>query len=350
MFLDGEILRFAALVGAVEVPERFRLSITLSGAAAADRVCARISGRRAIGFRTAETGEAVPVLVVSQGRAGSTAAMCALGAHPDILIRNRFPFETRMMQYFAGLAAMQLRPADLTDPELEALDGPKGPGPNPYYRPDPETVPWMARTAARQAIQHSVASTWSFYAHCAGIQGKADFRAVAEKAPPDPRRIGLVRMLFPDLRLVLLLRDPRDVLASIMAFNEKRGYAAFGREAARDDVDFARSFVKSVEQLAEFRRLAPEATILRYEDLIRTPNESLASVFRSLGLGFGEGLVGGAVAEMLKDRDGRVSGHRTTAMAADSIGRWKSDLQPDIQEIVRNAMRPALEALDYTVA
>lgn len=348
--VNGDVLYLAAVLGAVEVPERFRMSLTLSGAGAADRVCARIIGRRAAGFRSAAPGDAFPILLVSQGRAGSTATMRALGAHPDVLIRDRFPFETRMIQYYACLAAMQMRPADLSDPQLEALDGGRGPGPNPYFRPDPETLPWMAGPASQLAIGHSVAAAWSFYAHCAERQGRERFRAVAEKAPPDPKRVGLVRLLFPGLRLVLLLRDPRDVLASILAFNRKRGYPAFGREPVRDDVEFAESFAKSVGQLADFKRLVPEAVILRYEELIRTPKQALASVFRSLGSPLDDERLGLVMAEMLEDGDGFMARHRTTPIAADSIGRWEHDLQPEIKEICRHAMRPALEALEYAVS
>ena len=44
--------------------------------------------------------------------------------------------------------------------------------------------------------------------------------------------------LYPDARELILVRDPRDMLASILAFNRRRGFDAFGREDVGTDQEY----------------------------------------------------------------------------------------------------------------
>ena len=40
-----------------------------------------------------------------------------------------------------------------------------------------------------------------------------------------------MRQLYPRAREIFLVRDPRDTLASMLAFNARRGFVDFGRDS-----------------------------------------------------------------------------------------------------------------------
>ena len=94
-----------------------------------------------------------------------------------------------------------------------------------------------------------------------------------------------LRNLCPKAQEIVLVRDPRDVICSALAFNKKRGYVSFGREAVQTDEEYVRWFRGSVEALANLLDSPVRPVhLLRYEELIRSPREGLRALFGVLGL------------------------------------------------------------------
>ena len=345
---DGTRTRYHAVLGALDLPARFKIELVPLGDGLSAAPALTITGRRAVALREAEPGEPAPLLVAAQGRAGSTMLMRLLAGHPDIVARTEYPCETRLAQYEAHLARLQLTPADLLDPALERMEGADGPGPNPYFRPDPETVGWMAGAGARAALESAVRRACSFYRHVARVAGRSEkFGFFAEKTPPRLQRIDLMRAVFPRTRPVLLIRDPRDVLASILAFDAKRGFRAFGRENTRDDADFARRFARQTADLAQFRAQVPDAAVVHYEDLVRRPEASLTALWRTLGVAADRESVRAALRAAEVDPDGSFAEHRTARDAAASVGRWRRDLPAAVREVCAGEMAASLADLGY---
>ncbi len=48
----------------------------------------------------------------------------------------------------------------------------------------------------------------------------------------------MIREVYPRAQEVILVRDFRDMVASILAYNAKRGYTAFGREHVDNDEEY----------------------------------------------------------------------------------------------------------------
>ena len=312
-----------AIVSALDVPPAFRIDGGLVVAGTETRLVS-ITGRRTPGL-TPDAGGPAPVLLAALGRSGSTWAMRLLAAHPEVVVHRAYPFETRLLQYHVELAALQTRPADLEDPDLERLGGPGWIKANPYFRPDETRYAWLSDAGARLALAHAARSAQAFYAHVAEAQGDDPGTHVAEKAPPDPARLDRVRAVHPGSRVLALLRDPRDVVASVKAFDAKRGFDGFGRGDAGDDASFAGRIARGSEALARLARNRDDTVILRYEDLAAAPLAAMAAVLPGLGLSAGDPQRD-AIAAAVQADDALLSYHRTTISPAASVGRWRSDL------------------------
>jgi hypothetical protein len=136
------------------------------------------------------------------------------------------------------------------------------------------------------------------------------------------------------------------MLCSVIAFNHKRGYQAFGRADVGSDAEYVETAVaNSARRLLRRRReRGEEAHLVRYEDLIQEPAETLAGTMRYLGLDAGEE----AVAAVL-ERSGEESldEHRTTGKVSESIGRWKRDLSPELAQVCAEVLDPVLVEFGY---
>jgi hypothetical protein len=167
---------------------------------------------------------------------------------------------------------------------------------------------------------------------------EADVRYYAEK---HMNSWLLDRDELPPFRLLVMLRDPRDTYASLLAFREATK-AELGQREAADEADYFRRFIE--RQRDRLRWIAaleesPETTIVRYEELVR----DLAAVSGRLSAWLGVELDADSVL-----RDKRVGWvHRTADSAEESIGRWRSDLPKEVAETIGGQLRAELRALRF---
>ena len=138
----------------------------------------------------------------------------------------------------------------------------------------------------------------------------------------------LDRAELPPLRLLVLLRDPRDTYASLLAFREATK-AELGQRQAADEADYFRRFIE--RQRDRLRWIAGleesrDTTIVRYEDLVR----DLRGVSGRL-----EGWLGVELDPSRSCATRRVGWvHRTADSPEKSIGRWRSDVPPDVTDAI----------------
>jgi hypothetical protein len=180
-----------------------------------------------------------------------------------------------------------------------------------------------------------------------------------EKTPRHLFRIAEILEVFPDARLLVMVRDPRAVVAS---------YSAWSRSTMADDPDAAQANV-----IAERRRVAhsfhpvtaallwraawnaakdaretlgaARVRVQSFERLVAEPEEQLDSLARWLG---NAGRVGGAripVTNSSFDRNDPAAGPQRAA-----IDRWRSLLTPGEVRAVEQAARGALRAAGYEPA
>ncbi|HET9593720.1 MAG TPA: sulfotransferase domain-containing protein, partial [Solirubrobacterales bacterium] len=147
-------------------------------------------------------------------------------------------------------------------------------------------------------------------------------------------------------REVILVRDFRDMLCSVIAFNQKRGYQAFGRADVGSDAEYVETTVANSAKrlLRRMRERGGEAHLVRYEDLIQEPAETLAAMMGYLGLDAGDDSVAAVLARAEKES---LDEHRTTSKASESIGRWQRDLSPELAQVCAEVLDPVLTEFGY---
>jgi hypothetical protein len=140
----------------------------------------------------------------------------------------------------------------------------------------------------RKIIKPFVLAVLERYAHAA-----AEGQLVCEKTPSNIRYHALIHRLFPQARMIEVVRDPRAVVASWLA----AGKEDWGRWAKMSEVEIARRWVQAVEAGCSARKVFGEKFYtIQYEHLHAEPLKVIGDLANWLGIGLsGEQLF--AVAE-----------------------------------------------------
>jgi hypothetical protein len=146
---------------------------------------------------------------------------------------------------------------------------------------------------------------------------------------------------LPPLKLIALLRDPRDTYASIQAFEDKEPSTSFGvRYGWRGSdrlggiIDRQRRRLRWIARLLEAGRVP----VVRYEEL----TGDLPGVVRRME----EHLQVKLAPEALRGDELEA---RHGSSPADGSGRWRHELDPDTAERFTRELRPELQAVGLDV-
>ncbi len=278
---------------------------------------------------TDRTGDLLPVLGLRlmNGRVGSTLLMQLLATSPRIVFDREYPFgEYRYLSYCARVAHV-MGDDQGRDRVTPFFFSSTAAGP----------IPWEPRSLDRAALApRALRALWSVCSD--GFRTRdPDATLYAEKLAVDPATITDAGI---PLRIVDLVRDPRDVLASIRAFTA-RGIDGFDRTPETDEARYLEDFVTLTR--ARLTALAAptgcEQRVLRYEDVAT----DLHATATAVGAWLGEPL---AADRVLAVRSAYAH-HVTTDSVAASIGRWRRDLAPGEADRIWSGLADLLEPLGY---
>ncbi len=279
-----------------------------------------------------DTRTVTPVVVrMLEGRVGSTLVMQLLGTSEEICFDRSYPYEHSYLTYLARLAAQ-------LDQDVSSRHG-MG---EIVYSEDPNLppLPFPPEIVERHDLaREALSGLWSAFSRALFARGGA--RLYAEKFWGDVARL---RAAGIDPYVVDLVRDPRDVVASVRAFNTKTGVPRFGRERAGDDAARLVTLVAGMAfRLRELTSATGERRILvRYEDLVQDLGSSSAAIGDVLGVDLDPRAVVAAESEM--------SRHITAPSVAASVGRWRSDLAEHEVAAIERRLGRAMESLGYELA
>ena len=266
-----------------------------------------------------------------EGRTGSTLVMQLLGTSPDITFDRRYPAEYRFLSYFVRLAEQMTEPFD------EA----RHPGVTPFFFGEQATwgpIPFRSDVVdiaeLRGPLLRSMWATWSEEVR----RAQSDVRFYAEKlaVPIEP----IVRAGI-DLRVIDLIRDPRDVLASIRAFTSA-GNDGFERDRHSSETAYVDAFIASLTSQLEWMRDTPAGVnriTIRYEDLVADLPRTADRIAEWLGLPF-------AVDAVVRQRES-YRHHMTAPSVEESVGRYTRDLLPGEAVRIGDALAPLLDPYGY---
>lgn len=117
---------------------------------------------------------------------------------------------------------------------------------------------------------------------------KPGARLVGDKTPANAKIVDDLAVLFPGMKFIMVLRDPRDVAASRLGQARRTGFA----EADDRSSEVYRKIVRGagwdwrvmLERAQAFARRCPDQiSTVRYEDLVRRPADELLRLFEFLG-------------------------------------------------------------------
>jgi hypothetical protein len=314
---------------------------------------ATVRGRRSA-LRSRFEPRLEPLVVTTLGRTGSTILMQLLEAHPEVIAYPPFEDEPKVASYWMEVLLALSEPAsyrrqltpgrDLNDAWWlgAQMPMPRARWPQPLHE-------WIGATAIETLAGFCQEQIETVYEQIASEFGVSDGRYLAEKywaTSPIPE---LMWELYQGARELFVVRDFRDMACSMKAFDEKRGFRAFGRQEASDDEHHI------VEQLAPrvsslykgWVRRAERAHLVRYEDLVADPRKTVAAMLAYLEIDSSPAVVE-TVARAMTETTPGMEAHRTTPDAQASIGRWQRELSPELQGLCQSAFGPALEAFGYS--
>lgn len=283
------------------------------------------------------TAPLTPLLLRTSGRSGSTLLMQLLATSERVLFERAYPFEHRYLCHAYQLARMVRLPfADdgTWNNEMLFHGFERRVGPLPYGE-----IGAFDRDAVADAAFERL---WEAYS--GGMRARAGLADdapawYAEKVPQPVAEAAVERL---GARNLFLLRDPRDEMASVKAFNAKRGYAAFNWQPEDDDLSYARKVCADrrgfLQHLAGFEP-SERRHFLRYEDLVTDPAAETRRLSDWLG------------AELDHERAGADASiravHMTAPDARASVGRWRTELGPEVRALFRDELGEELERLGY---
>ena len=276
---------------------------------------------------TASNGSA-PFFVVGNDRSGTTVLRLVLDRSAEAAV----PPESMFLLDFAPVR----RRGGLEDPEKAArfvaevwrhprvqLWGLAG---------DPPPLPSGLRHA--EAYRFAVEAPFRAYA---SAEGKERF---GDKTPAYLQAVDELLAVWPDARIVVLVRDARAVALSIqkLPFGPNNPYAA------------AAWWARGIREGLEAERRHPEQVLtVRYEDLVSEPEATVRRVCDHVRLGYNSEMLAIERAgpdKIVAEQAGWYSGV-SKPISAEASGRWRTEMPEEDQRVVAAVAAPELRELGY---
>jgi len=225
------------------------------------------------------------------------------------------------------------------------------------FVPAAYNLEWLAQAydiplADMTAMLDGAASQAAFIdAFAARVRADAGKVRWAEKTPQNIRNLDWITERFPQVAIIHIIRDGRDVVCSMRQHPDWRWIDGEWQKVMvpRSVESYARRWLADVAAGLAWRE-DPRYVEVRYEDLVADPR----SVLRSICDGIGAGHDATWLEQVARTEPPDGSDDEQTkrpdyegAVSAVSVGRWRADLSADEQAEVERLCGPQLRELGY---
>jgi hypothetical protein len=283
-----------------------------------------------------DAGRKPPVFLIGSPRSGTTLLHQMFDHHPALAL----PYESKYIATFhANLAEF----GDLHDERnrevliqsiekfmrnawLENETGEWIPGLS-------DAAPELARKA-EPSFAGVIDAIYTFFAAQNGAQRWGDKMATFTRCMP------AVLQLFPDAKIVHIIRDGRDVASSILplSFGPNTSYVA------------AKKWRNFVQHGLEFADTHPgQVYTLRYEDLIDDPEKYLREICVFIDEPFSGEMLNYHKSGTKRVPRKEIHGQLNKPVNKERSARWKKDLTPDQIRVFEAVAGPLLKKLNYEI-
>jgi len=154
---------------------------------------------------------------------------------------------------------------------------------------------------------------------------------LAERTPLHALHTALIADVYPDARIVHIIRDGRDVARSLLAHQWGPGSVAEAAREWRVSVEAARAGAPGPDRYFE----------IRYEDLLADPAARIGELYRWLGLPVDDAILERALAEA------KVSRNLDPMRTPPGTGKWRTGLEPKDVDAFEEVAGDLLHGLGY---
>ncbi len=185
----------------------------------------------------------------------------------------------------------------------------------------------------------------SFLEPYRAARGKA---RIAEKTPANVLHFTELNELFPDADFVHIIRDGRDVAASLLTMDWTDARTGAPMAMTRDPAIAAATWVRQVTAGLDAETAGVRIHKLHYENLVRDPRETLGALFEFLGERWSDDPLSFHLGEHIRAGVAEASADQIARpLYLQSVGRWRRDLSPAAKAAVKKQAGALLKKLDY---
>jgi hypothetical protein len=281
---------------------------------------------------TPDSGTAVPFFLVGCSRSGTTLLQALIDSHPNIAIPPESHFYVRfgpIVHTYGDLGMQQNRQRLIEAILADDFIG--------HWRLD-VTAADVDQRLRDTSFAGIVETMFRLYAERQGA------RRWGDKTPEHIRHLREIRRDFPGARLIHLVRDGRDVAEAMrrMIFYPVTAYGV--ARVWRDEVRHWAAYCSSEGEA--------DTLVVRYEDLVTSPTEVVAAIFRFLDEPVVDTVATYAESRLSQNLDAQGPWHASLrqGISASKVGIYRKKFTPREIEILEYLQGEDLEAYGYATA
>ncbi len=174
---------------------------------------------------------------------------------------------------------------------------------------------------------------------------------IAEKTPANILHFDELDRLFPDADFIHIIRDGRDVVASLLTMDWKDARTGAPMAMTQDPATAAATWTHHVTAGLEAKTAGIRVFELHYEELIADPRAILEALFAFLDEPWSDDPLAFHLGDQIRTGIAESSVEQIAKpLYRQSVGRWRRDLSHTAKDAVKKHAGALLKTLDYTAA
>jgi len=322
---------FAATVGLLGLPMGGQLILQAVLEDSKRLPLGRIKFRRLQALRASYSPKLKPLAISSVGPSGAEKLWQILGGHPSLVAMAEYAGDKSPSQYWLELLPGMSPPDNFQKSFINTVATGKKRGERS------QLSNWWQGTYAEELADFCLQSIDGFYSKAKAQKSEIDY-FIEKHDASRPKFLNLLSELYPEGKEIILVRDFRDVVYSMLPFSGRK-CGGFDPKRFKSYQQFVYEFCQdSVGGLLErWQERKSHAYLVKYEDLILSSEETLRGILEYLGVDSSPK----TIAMMLNKADSNQS------KPEPPVGDWQYEMPASLQVLSSEICAEALQEFGY---